>query len=242
VVSADKRRLGRRTRLPAGLALGGTWLALLACNAVLGIEEANPRRDAGPAGGSGGAAGNAGSTESGAGQGGTHGHAGNAGAQGGGDCSNTALEDCDRCLNTNCWDELGECAKDQSCVLALQKYDTCLDSDGPDCKSACIAELSASKDGQAPVSARLAACAFPACEACYGHSLFSCTFYCRCMPEFCADREGDWGGKSCESYCSSTVAQHCKADHCGRAGEWQLNSEPRVMHCGHAVGDYPCDK
>jgi hypothetical protein len=216
------------------LLVAAAWLALClsaGCNAVLGIEEAQPR---GTAGGTGnGSAGSAGSSASTPGTGlaytGTDSCKGEPAA-------NTA---CQACLTQQCTSAAQSlCTKDHSCRRQMDDYDACL---GASCltPNQCF-EQTLLKPGQ-----QVNDCYSQCADACAVSPIYSpCDLYCACMGANCSDQfsdtpmNGQFGSLSdCLTKCQALPPEivTCRRTHCELAG---LSAD--LTHCDHAVGHIFC--
>ncbi len=199
-------------------------LSPFGCNAILGIDEAEPiTSDAAL-----GASGNSGS-------------GGSAGAGGGDVCSLQATDACNGCVAQNCCSEYEACVADSTCKAALVDYAFCLGRAlTADAGVTCDETFSTTN----AASVALGNCTFvEQCSADCSRKTIGdlCFNYCGCMNDACPEKQFT---DSCEVACSAFSDEQlvCRPYHCSLA---RLNrdrdSEPdRALHCGHAFGESLC--
>jgi hypothetical protein len=217
--------MSRLAHLLASAAVSAT-LALVGCNAVLGIDEATPRDDAGGAS--------------------------KALEVPIDTCDGPQPASCATCIAGSCKNSLDSCLKAHDCRQALNDYRKCL---GAQCNDdACLAGLQAGP-ARDLASCALGATECPECPDATPLADV-CALYCACMGQAtpvtaeaggqtCEQYNGsslkDWtagDGASCLAACRSLkdpAAVHCRWSHCELAQSGEL-----ALHCGHAIGDARC--
>ena len=211
-------------RILAGLALAA--LALPACTAVLGMEEAKLDDGLGAAA-SGGTAGG--------GSGGSSGSAGSSGV--GGTASrppptdpptecNVPQTDCVRCLS-GCGRD--NCLASSECRKSLDSYRSCLNESCIDANGRCADPLLSGGD---VTSQTFHTCLTDACiDNCPSGPVASmCELYCKCMGDKCPAKAE--AGPTCMDDCAKldSKSAYCRWTHCEAA------SSTNLQHCDHAVG------
>jgi hypothetical protein len=216
---------------------------VIACNAILGIEEARlGDASVGMAGvavsvGMGGTGGTAGT-----------GGAAGAGGEGGGACSLMAPDPCNQCVAQRCCDKYDACIADNDCKDALKAYNVCVGIDFTnDAGGTCDETLGASAN---PLRSDLATCAFQngpttgCADVCTGKPVGGdiCSGYCACVVEACPDKSFD--GADCLAVCGAFTEPQltCRPYHCGLAKSAKMNNNEasRLTHCGHTFGEALC--
>jgi hypothetical protein len=216
-----------------GLSTTVIALALVGCNAILGIDAAS--LDTSDGGG--------GST--------TATGTGGAGGTGGGMCSLMAPDPCNKCIADHCCDKYDACLGDNDCKAALAQYNICVGIDFTnDAGGTCDEAFATSRN---MLRSDFATCAFlngsasapPGCfEACSGKPIGGdiCAQYCACAASTCPDKSFEGG--DCLAICAAfTEAQlTCRPYHCGLAKNAKMagNEPSRQTHCGHTFGEALC--
>jgi hypothetical protein len=211
--------------------------ALLECNAVLGIEQAELDPTFGDTG-NGGTAGT-----SGAGSGGTV--SGKGGTSGTGGRTKVTLpvagcidrkDECAACLTTCTSFDLAACLDDKVCRNAVDDYRACL-GNLCDQQENCREELFAVSD---PLVDSLVMCLADSClTPCEGSTLVRmCELYCACMKDNCPTKPIAMAA-DCVSSCLADPATadgniaYCRKYHCEFIDTTGANP---ATHCEHAVG------
>lgn len=217
-------------RLAHSLATVGIFsaLALVGCNAVLGIDEAHSRAD--DVGGVSKALEVPTDT-----------------------CNGPQPASCATCIAGSCKNSLDTCLKAHDCREALNEYRKCL---GAKCNvDSCSDGLQAGPARELAACA-LGATECPECSDTTPLADI-CALYCSCMEQPMPATAGPDAGQTCEQYnganlkdwaagdnaaclaaCRSLkdpAAIHCRWSHCELAQSGELG-----LHCGHAVGDSRC--
>lgn len=209
-----------------GVALSA-WLGvslLGGCNAVLGIEEAQPRESGGGTGG-----GSVGGTVS-------------PGAPYTGSQSCTTLDPkCAACVTASCsqsnQNDVNLCLQDAECRATLDRYAACLGH-------TCNANAGQCFESLLVIGAKVSVpdCIIKNCATyCARSPVYSpCELYCSCMGADCPSRltDGTFSGMDdCVTKCnllqaSSPELVTCRRTHCEIAGLYPNE----LQHCDHAVG------
>jgi len=206
-------------------------LALGACNAVLGIEDAELDQAATGTGGTGAPSGGSGGSS----PGGTS-HI-SAKAQTTCDTKNPACTSCVEACHPSAIDS---CLASAECRNGVISYLTCLESDCSDTSGDCIEPLQVDDAGRS-IALCLASDCIDDCSG-GGGLVTVCDTYCSCMPDICASVVGGSTREQCLAACGQLVAASgiamavCRLNHC------QIANVDLEQHCAHAVGELnnPC--
>jgi hypothetical protein len=217
-------------RLAQALAVTGGFavLALVGCNAVLGIDEAHSRDEG---------------FTSGKGQ-----------EVPSDKCNGPQPVACATCITTNCPGARDDCLASHDCREALDTYRKCLGSSCDD--ASCLAALQAGP-ARALAGCALSTTECPECPQATP-LVDVCELYCACMQQPMPESAGaPYVGQTCEQYNGTSLkewaagdreacktacrglndpaAAHCRWTHCELS-----QSTEKAFHCGHAIGDSRC--
>lgn len=207
-------------------------IPLGACNAVLGIDEAQLQSSAG---GSSSGAPSSGSFDPGS----------PVTPQVVAGCVAPTGE-CRGCFESDCAAPRQQCLANPECRAALKAYRVCIGSQCQDRDGSCKERLQRFESQSFPAAERFSDCVFGACPSeCMNQPLVSpCELYCSCMGTTCrAELQANrpttpWLGADCVAKCEEAQSAGdvtCRLTHC----EAHL-AAPSFGHCYHALGEGTC--
>jgi len=211
-------------RLAHLLAVAGSFIAFVGCNAVLGIDEAHLTQGSGKGGGA------------------TFNGTSKASPPAAKDCEGPSSA-CRECIdNSDCAEARATCLADARCRVGLNRYRVCLGAQCNDASGSCLADFQALEAGLNLGSLlSFSACVDGQChDQCKNMPLAQpCDLYCGCMAPNCTTELAARGTPlgDCATACANAVHDlTCRWTHCEMAG-----AHPGEQHCGHAIGEGQCN-